>query len=88
MGKAIPFAEILAIQTMQAKWLPMTKRASLCIAGRWWRKAIGRTRSAPPNAFRPAPAASIYGGTAVWSGDRVRRDPDGLLYFAGRRDFR
>jgi len=36
--------------------------------------------------FRPAPAASIYGGTAVWSGDRVRRDPDGLLYFAGRRD--
>jgi acyl-coenzyme A synthetase/AMP-(fatty) acid ligase len=23
---------------------------------------------------------------AVWSGDRVRRDTDGLLYFAGRRD--
>jgi acyl-coenzyme A synthetase/AMP-(fatty) acid ligase len=23
---------------------------------------------------------------AVWSGDRVRRDADGLLYFAGRRD--
>src|SRR5690606_10785453 len=27
-----------------------------------------------------------YGGTAVWSGDRVMRDGDGLLYFAGRRD--
>jgi acyl-coenzyme A synthetase/AMP-(fatty) acid ligase len=23
---------------------------------------------------------------AVWSGDRVRQDNDGLLYFAGRRD--
>jgi acyl-coenzyme A synthetase/AMP-(fatty) acid ligase len=23
---------------------------------------------------------------AVWSGDRVRRDADGLLYFVGRAD--
>eukprot|EP01035_Chromulina_nebulosa_P046671 gene46671-biopygen32380 len=23
---------------------------------------------------------------AVWSGDTVRRDPDGLLYFVGRDD--
>ena len=36
--------------------------------------------------FKPAPAASRYGGTAVWSGDRVKRDADGLLYFVGRRD--
>jgi acyl-coenzyme A synthetase/AMP-(fatty) acid ligase len=36
--------------------------------------------------FRPAPAASAYGGTAVWSGDRVTRDADGLLHFVGRRD--
>src|SRR5690606_23736466 len=36
--------------------------------------------------FKPAPEHSIYGGTAVWSGDRVRRDPDGLLHFLGRRD--
>jgi acyl-CoA synthetase (AMP-forming)/AMP-acid ligase II len=33
--------------------------------------------------FKPAPAASHYGGMAVWSGDRVRRDGDGLLYFVG-----
>jgi acyl-coenzyme A synthetase/AMP-(fatty) acid ligase len=26
------------------------------------------------------------GGTAVWSGDRVRRDHHGLLHFVGRRD--
>jgi len=36
--------------------------------------------------FKPAPAASEYGGMAVWSGDRVRRDSEGLLYFVGRRD--
>lgn len=36
--------------------------------------------------FRPAPPASCYGGTAVWSGDTVRRDADGLLYFVGRDD--
>jgi len=36
--------------------------------------------------FKPAPAASEHGGMAVWSGDRVRRDADGLLYFVGRRD--
>jgi acyl-coenzyme A synthetase/AMP-(fatty) acid ligase len=36
--------------------------------------------------FRPAPESSAYGGIAVWSGDRVRREADGLLYFVGRRD--
>ena len=36
--------------------------------------------------FRPAPAASRYGGTAVWSGDTVQRDAEGLLYFIGRED--
>jgi non-ribosomal peptide synthetase component F len=33
--------------------------------------------------FRPAPAFSALGGMAVWSGDRVRRDADGLLHFVG-----
>ncbi|MEC8178369.1 MAG: AMP-binding protein, partial [Pseudomonadota bacterium] len=36
--------------------------------------------------YRPAPAHSEYGGMAVWSGDYVKRDADGLLYFVGRRD--
>src|SRR3546814_1449942 len=36
--------------------------------------------------FRPAPAASSYGGTAVWSGDNAVRDADGLYTFAGRAD--
>jgi acyl-coenzyme A synthetase/AMP-(fatty) acid ligase len=29
---------------------------------------------------------SAYGGLAVWSGDRVRSDAQGLLYFIGRED--
>ena len=36
--------------------------------------------------YKPAPEHSEYGGTAVWSGDYVKRDDDGLLYFVGRRD--
>jgi acyl-coenzyme A synthetase/AMP-(fatty) acid ligase len=36
--------------------------------------------------FKPAPAFSKYGGLAVWSGDTVRRDTEGLLYFVGRDD--
>jgi acyl-coenzyme A synthetase/AMP-(fatty) acid ligase len=36
--------------------------------------------------FKPAPPGSAYGGMAVWSGDRVRRDGEGLLYFVGRED--
>jgi acyl-coenzyme A synthetase/AMP-(fatty) acid ligase len=36
--------------------------------------------------FRPAPSDSIYGGTAVWSGDRVEKGADGLIRFRGRDD--
>jgi acyl-coenzyme A synthetase/AMP-(fatty) acid ligase len=36
--------------------------------------------------YKPAPAFSRYGGMAVWSGDTVWRDADGLLYFVGRDD--
>jgi acyl-coenzyme A synthetase/AMP-(fatty) acid ligase len=36
--------------------------------------------------FRPAPAASRLGGIAVWSGDTVVRDPQGLITFVGRDD--
>ena len=31
--------------------------------------------------FKPAPAGSAYGGMAVWSGDRVRRDEAGPALF-------
>ena len=85
MGKAIPHAEILVIgddgeETVVDEEGELVHCGPLVAQG-YWQDA---TRTA--ERFKPAPAASHYGGTAVWSGDRVRRDADGLLYFAGRRD--
>jgi acyl-CoA synthetase (AMP-forming)/AMP-acid ligase II len=43
-----------------------------------------RADAATAERFRPAPAP--LSGMAVYSGDRVRRDPDGYFYFLGRMD--
>ena len=51
------------------------------VAQGYWRDAERTAQR-----FKPAPATSRYGGTAVWSGDTVRRDADGLLFFVGRDD--
>lgn len=85
MGKAIPFAEILVIDeagevTADGAEGELVHCGPLVAQGYWQDPERTAER------FRPAPAASTYGGTAVWSGDRVRREADGLLYFAGRRD--
>ncbi|GGZ08523.1 acyl-CoA ligase (AMP-forming), exosortase A system-associated [Novosphingobium colocasiae] len=85
MGKAIPHAEILVIDDAGAVAADGAEgelvHCGPLVAQGYWRDAA-RTAER----FRPAPAASTYGGTAVWSGDRVRRDAQGLLYFVGRRD--
>ncbi|HSJ77222.1 MAG TPA: acyl-CoA ligase (AMP-forming), exosortase A system-associated [Erythrobacter sp.] len=85
MGKAIPFAEILVINdagevAADGEEGELVHCGPLVAQGYWQDPERTAAR------FRPAPAASAYGGTAVWSGDRVRRDAEGLLYFAGRRD--
>jgi acyl-CoA ligase (AMP-forming) (exosortase A-associated) len=85
MGRAIPFAEILVINdagevAADGEEGELVHCGPLVAQGYWL--DAGRTAER----FRPAPDASTYGGTAVWSGDRVRREADGLLYFAGRRD--
>ncbi|MDP4575375.1 acyl-CoA ligase (AMP-forming), exosortase A system-associated [Qipengyuania sp. G39] len=85
MGKAIPFAEILVIDDTGEVSAPgeegeLVHCGPLVAHGYWQDEERTRER------FRPAPAMSEYGGTAVWSGDRVKRDTDGLLYFVGRRD--
>lgn len=85
IGKAIPFAEVLVIGEDGAITAPGEEgelvHCGPLVAQGYWRDA---ERTA--ERFRPAPAASSYGGMAVWSGDRVMRDADGLLYFSGRRD--
>ncbi|MEP7221859.1 MAG: acyl-CoA ligase (AMP-forming), exosortase A system-associated [Novosphingobium sp.] len=85
MGKAIPHAEILIIAdngevAADGEEGELVHCGPLVAAGYW--QDAGRTAER----FKPAPAASRYGGMAVWSGDRVRRDADGLLYFGGRLD--
>ncbi|WOF42316.1 acyl-CoA ligase (AMP-forming), exosortase A system-associated [Sphingopyxis indica] len=85
MGRAIPHAEILVCRsdgTITADDEPgELVHCGPLVAQGYWRDA---ERTA--ERFRPAPPASAYGGTAVWSGDTVRRDAEGLLYFVGRDD--
>ncbi len=85
MGKAIPHAEILIIGddgavTADGEEGELVHCGPLVAQGYWQDAARTAER------YKPAPASSRYGGMAVWSGDRARRDADGLLYFAGRRD--
>ena len=85
IGKAIPHAEILVVNdagdiAADDEEGELVHCGPLVAQGYWQDEARTAER------FRPAPAASRYGGMAVWSGDRVRRDADGLLYFVGRRD--
>ncbi|WFL77193.1 acyl-CoA ligase (AMP-forming), exosortase A system-associated [Altererythrobacter arenosus] len=85
MGKAIPFAEILVIDDTGDLAAPGEEgelvHCGPLVAQGYWQDA---ERTA--ERFKPAPQSSTFGGTAVWSGDRVKRDEDGLLYFVGRRD--
>jgi len=85
MGKAIPFAEILVVRDDGELAAP-GEEGELVHCGPLVAQGYWRDPQRTAERFRPAPAASRYGGTAVWSGDRVRRDEDGLLYFVGRRD--
>ncbi|MCR9181199.1 MAG: acyl-CoA ligase (AMP-forming), exosortase A system-associated [Erythrobacteraceae bacterium] len=85
MGKAIPFAEILVINDA-GQVAADNEEGELVHCGPLVAQGYWQDAARTAERFRPAPAASAYGGTAVWSGDRVRRDADGLLYFAGRRD--
>jgi len=85
MGRAIPHAEILVCRpdgsiTADEEPGELVHCGPLVAQGYW--KDAKRTAER----FRAAPPSSIYGGTAVWSGDTVKRDADGLLTFIGRDD--
>lgn len=82
MGRAIPFAEILVVD--EAGKIAQEGELVHCgplVAQGYWQDPERTLRR-----FRPAPDASEYGGMAVYSGDRVRREEDGLLYFVARED--
>ncbi len=85
IGRAIPFAEVMVVRPdggeAAADEPGELVHAGPLVAQGYWRDA-GRTAQR----FRPAPAFSAMGGTAVWSGDTVMRDGEGLLRFVGRDD--
>jgi acyl-CoA synthetase (AMP-forming)/AMP-acid ligase II len=85
MGTAIPFAEILVIGDDGALTAP-GEEGELVHCGPLVSQGYWRDEERTAERFKPAPGASKYGGVAVWSGDRVWRDEDGLLHFVGRRD--
>jgi len=85
MGKAIPHAEILVIND-DGVLAADGEEGELVHCGPLVAQGYWQDPDRTAERFKPAPAGSHYGGTAVWSGDRVRRSADGLLYFAGRRD--
>ncbi|AKH41720.1 acyl-CoA ligase (AMP-forming) (exosortase A-associated) [Altererythrobacter atlanticus] len=85
MGRAIPFAEILVIDD-QGQLAKPGEEGELVHCGPLVAQGYWQDEERTAERFKPAPAMSEYGGMAVWSGDRVRRDEEGLLYFVGRRD--
>lgn len=88
IGKAIPNAEILVVRDDGSLCAPgepgeLVHRGSLVSLG-YWNDPIKTAER-----FKPAPN-QIQGMTlteiAVWSGDTVRMDDEGYLYFIGRKD--
>ncbi|TDY03755.1 acyl-CoA ligase (AMP-forming), exosortase A system-associated [Thiohalophilus thiocyanatoxydans] len=88
MGKAIPNAEVMVVRedgTPCAAGEPgeLVHRGALVSLGYW------NDPERTAERFRPAPgqaSAIPVPELAVWSGDTVRTDEDGFLYFIGRRD--
>jgi acyl-CoA ligase (AMP-forming) (exosortase A-associated) len=85
IGRAIPFAEVMVVRSDGAPAMTGEPgelvHAGPLVAQGYWQDAE-RTAAR----FRPAPGWSREGGTAVWSGDTVVADGDGLLRFVGRDD--
>jgi acyl-CoA ligase (AMP-forming) (exosortase A-associated) len=88
IGKAIPNAEILVLRpdgTECAADEPgeLVHRGSLVALGYWNDPAKTAERFKP---IPPRQSGLVIPELAVWSGDTVRRDAEGYLYFVGRRD--
>ncbi len=85
MGRAIPHAEIIVADS-DGRECAAGQAGELVHCGPLVSLGYWNDPERTAERFRPAPAHAQHGGTAVWSGDTVRRDDDGLLYFVGRSD--
>ena len=85
IGRAIPNAELFVVREDGSE-AAAGEAGELVHCGPLVAQGYWRDPARTAARFRPAPSFSRYGGTAVWSGDRMRRDDDGLLYFEARAD--
>jgi acyl-CoA ligase (AMP-forming) (exosortase A-associated) len=88
IGKAIPNAEVLVVRQDGSLCAPgepgeLVHRGALVSLGYWNdpEKTAERFKPAPEQ-----PKGLVAPEIAVWSGDTVRMDEEGFLYFIGRRD--
>jgi acyl-CoA synthetase (AMP-forming)/AMP-acid ligase II len=88
MGRAMPDTEILVVDE-HGQLVPDGEIGELVhrgptIALGYWKDPEATSQTFRPNPF--APAGTPAGERVVFSGDMVRRDADGYLYYVGRRD--
>lgn len=88
MGKAIPNAEILVVREDGSECAPgepgeLVHRGALVAMGYWNDPEKTAERFKPcPGQLSEIPLTEI----AVWSGDQVKKDEEGYLYFISRKD--
>ncbi|UVO52179.1 acyl-CoA ligase (AMP-forming), exosortase A system-associated [Sphingomonas sp. SUN019] len=85
IGRAIPHAEVLVVR-LDGTQAAAGEAGELVHAGPLVAQGYWRDEERTAQRFRPAPDFSRYGGTAVWSGDTVIANAEGLLRFVGRDD--
>ncbi|HAT32715.1 MAG TPA: acyl-CoA ligase (AMP-forming), exosortase A system-associated, partial [Janthinobacterium sp.] len=88
IGKAIPNAEVMVLHPDGSPCGPgetgeLVHRGALVAMG-YWNDAVKTAERFRPLAARQS--GLMVPELAVWSGDTVRRDDDGYLYFVGRAD--
>jgi len=88
MGKAIPNAEVLVLRPDGSECAPgepgeLVHRGALVSLGYWNDAAKTAERFKP---FKSRQSGLMLTEMAVWSGDTVRRDEEGFLYFISRDD--
>ena len=92
IGKAIPNSEVMVLRPDGSECAPnepgeLVQRGALVAMGYWndADKTAQRFKPLPPNA-PGRQSGLVLPEMAVFSGDTVRRDDEGYLYFIGRRD--
>jgi amino acid adenylation domain-containing protein len=85
MGRAIPGAEVLVLRDDLTLCDP-GETGELVHGGPTVALGYWQDPEATARTFRPHPLRQANGERVVFSGDLVRRDEEGFLYYVGRRD--